>query len=72
MKISVKARPASKIEGVFKVSETEFIVKVKEPPREGRANVAIVKALAEYFKLPFYCVRLVSGATSKEKIFEIS
>jgi len=71
MKIFVKAKPNSKKECVEKVSETNLIVAVKEPPVKGRANTAIQRALAEYFKVFPSQVVLVSGFSSKNKIFEI-
>ncbi len=44
---------------------------VKEPPEKGKANDAVIKLLAEYFKVPRSHVHLISGATSKRKLFEI-
>ncbi|MEK7194181.1 MAG: DUF167 domain-containing protein [Patescibacteria group bacterium] len=51
--------------------EEWYTVSVKEPAVEGRANEAITKLLAEYFKVSLSQVRLVRGATSKKKVFEI-
>lgn len=48
-----------------------FKVSVKEPPIQGKANVAIAKALAEYFKVSNSQIKLVSGLSSKQKVFEI-
>lgn len=72
MKISVKAKPNSHEEKVEKVSDVEFIVSVKEPPVQGLANEAIMRALAEYFGISKYQVRIVSGRTLRQKIIEIS
>lgn len=71
MKINVKAKPAAKEEKIEKIDENNFVVSVKEPPVQGRANTAIAKALAEYFKVSNLQVRLISGFSSKQKIFEI-
>ena len=51
--------------------EQWYTVSVKEKPVEGRANEAIIKLLAEHFKVSRSQVRLISGATSKRKVFEI-
>src|SRR3990167_7064886 len=59
-------------EKVKKVRENSFEVWVKEPPARGLANMAIKNALAEYFNVSSAKVRLVSGFSSKNKIFEIS
>ena len=48
-----------------------YKVWVKEMPVAGKANEAILRALAEYFGVARAQVRLVSGQTSKQKIFEI-
>ena len=68
MKIFVKAKPNAKEKRIEKIDETHFLVAVKEPPVQGRANKAIIKALEEYFGRP---VQLVSGFSSKQKVFEI-
>lgn len=71
MKIFVRAKPRAKKAGVQKIDDTHFIVSVKEPPSEGRANWAIERTLAEYFKVPVSGVRIVSGHSSRDKIIEI-
>jgi hypothetical protein len=71
MKISVKAKPAAREEKVEKIDDSNFVVSVKEPPVQGRANAAIAKALADYFKVSASQVRLISGFSSKQKVFEI-
>ena len=48
-----------------------YKVSVTAPPVQGKANDAIQKALSTYFKLPRSGIRLLHGATSKRKIFEI-
>lgn len=71
MKIFVKAKPLAKEEKIEKVNEMSFIVAVKEPPVKGKANKAIAKRLAEYFNVPSSRVVLISGFSSKNKVFEI-
>jgi uncharacterized protein (TIGR00251 family) len=72
MKISVIAKPFSKIEGITKIDETNFIVRVKEKPEDGKANKAIVKALSKYFKIPASEIKIISGHFSKIKIISIN
>ncbi|HXF44415.1 MAG TPA: DUF167 domain-containing protein [Candidatus Paceibacterota bacterium] len=71
MKIFVRAKPGAKTEKVEKVSEDTFIVSVKEPARKGRANEAIVRALAEHFGISKSRVSIVSGHKSKRKMVEV-
>ena len=57
MKILVKVKPSSKIEQLVREGDS-FIVKVKEPAKEGRANRAVMKLLAEHFNVPKSQVRI--------------
>lgn len=72
MKIFVKAKPSSFQNKIEKTDETSFTVSVTEPPIQGRANRAIVEILAEYFGVLKTSVKIVSGATSRNKIIEIN
>lgn len=72
MKIFVKAKPGAYEERVEKIDDLHFVVSVKEPPIQGRANAAIIKALAGYFGVAISNVKMLSGFTSRQKIFEIS
>ncbi len=81
MRIFVKAKPNSKEnkvvppkERLFDTSETKdfYTVLVKEPPKEGKANDAVIRELARHFDCSRSEVKLVSGATSKTKVFEIN
>jgi len=70
MKIQVKVKPNSKTDEVSQEGDN-FMVKVKGPPKEGRANRAVVKLLAEHFGVPQSHVRILSGFKSKNKVVEI-
>ena len=72
MKIFVKAKVNAKEEIIKRIDEIHFIVAVKEPPIKGKANRAILKALAHYFHLSQSQVQIVSGFTSREKIVRIT
>lgn len=69
MKIFIKAKPNSNENKVEKIDDLNFIVSVKDPPVQGRANRAIVKLLSEYFHTPN--VRIVLGHMSRQKVVEI-
>jgi len=71
MKIFVKAKPNAREEKVEKIDEQNYIVSVKEPPIQGKANNAIRNALAVYFKVGSSQVKIVAGYTSRQKIIEI-
>ena len=67
MKIFVTAKPNARERSVEKNDETSYAVSVKEPPVQGRANIAIIKAVAEYFDVAPSRVKIVSGWTSRQK-----
>ncbi len=46
---------------------TALALRVPEPPRDGRANEAALRLVAELFGVPRRAVRLVSGAKSRIK-----
>jgi len=72
MKISIHIKPNSRHhEEVVKNDDDTLTVYIKAPAIEGRANAAAIKLLAKHFKVASSKVKLVRGATSKYKIFEI-
>ena len=72
MKISVYIKPNSRHrEEIVKNDDDTLTVYVKALAIEGRANAAAIKLLAKHFKVAPSKVKLVRGATSKYKIFEI-
>ena len=71
MKIQVKAKPNSKTDEVSQEGDS-FIVRVREPPKEGKANQAVIKLLAEHFGVPQSQVRILSGFRSSNKVIEVA
>jgi len=72
MKFSVIAHPNSRKPRIEKDLLENLHVYVSQPPLEGKANKAVIEALAEYFRVKKNCVRLLSGEKSKQKVFEIT
>jgi len=71
MKIQVKVKPSSRTDEVSREGDS-FIVKVKEPPKEGKANQAVIKLLAGHFGVPQSQVRILSGLKSRNKVIEVA
>jgi uncharacterized protein YggU (UPF0235/DUF167 family) len=83
MKIIVKAKTRAKENRVERVGQPSldldkrkeepviYKVSVKEVPVDGKANEAIVKALADYFDVAKSNITLISGQSSKQKVFKI-
>jgi uncharacterized protein len=72
MRISVIAKPLSKQEKIEELDSNVFIINVKEAPVKGAANKAIIKLLSNHFKVGLSDVKLVSGFSFKNKIFDIN
>jgi len=71
MLIKVKCHPSSKKEIINKKDEDAFEVFLKEKPERGGANKRIFEILANYFNISIKKIKLIKGARSSSKIFEI-
>jgi len=71
VKIFAKVKPNSKNEAVKKIDAAHFEISVKSPAREGKANTAAISALARHLNVPKPKIKLLSGAKSKQKVFDI-
>ena len=71
MRIFVKTKPGAKQETIAQLDAAHFEISVKEPPKQGKANHALMQCLADHFHVSLSHVRLVSGMTSRNKVFEI-
>ena len=72
MKIKVQVVPRSSKNAVERLKEREYKVWVTAPPVGGKANEAVIQLLAWEFDVPKSNIKLTSGHTSKNKIFQIS
>ena len=72
MKLTVRVTPRASRDAVEGLdAEGRLLVRVSAPPADGEANAAVAKLLARTFGLPGRDVTLVSGATSRIKVFEL-
>lgn len=71
MLIFVTVKPRKKENKIEKINETHYVIWTKEPPEKGKANNGVIKLLASYFDLSQSKIILRSGATSKQKVFEV-
>jgi len=70
MKIKDRVVPNANREEVIKQGD-EYVVRVKVPPTEGKANEAVIKLIADHLRVPKSTVRIASGVTGRNKILEI-
>jgi len=71
MLIKVKAFPDSSKNEVIQKTENSFWVKTKEPAQDNRANNAIKEILAQHLNINPSRLRMIKGARTPSKIFEI-
>ena len=71
MKISVIAHPNAKKPRIEIDLLDTLHVYVNAPPLEGKANRALLEALAEHFQTKRSNLLLISGEKSKNNLFEV-
>lgn len=69
--IFVKVYPKSKNTKVEKIKEGTYKVRVQVAPEKGKANKALIEALAEYFGVPQSSIKIIKGSSAREKVLEI-
>ena len=71
MKISILLKPNSRHREEVVGDDGVLTIYTKAPAIEGRANLAAVKLLAKHFGVSSSNVKLLRGAASKYKMFEV-
>jgi hypothetical protein len=71
MRISARVKPGASAERIEKLSDGEYLIRVRAPAKENKANKAAIAALSRFFGVSKTKVKLVSGSTSRNKIFDI-
>lgn len=72
MRIEVRVTPNARREEIKAGANGGYVVSVRAPAREGKANEAALAALARYFSVPKTTVKIVRGKTGRVKIIEIA
>jgi uncharacterized protein (TIGR00251 family) len=71
-RVRLRVAPGATRAGVVGRHGDAWKVRVTAPAEGGRANDAVVRLLAETFKLPRSAVTLVSGHSARDKIVELT
>jgi len=71
VKLSLIAHPNAKKPRIEQDLLGTLHVYVNQPPLKGKANKAVIEALAKYFQVKKSQILLVSGERSKNKTFEV-
>lgn len=71
MKIKIIVHPNSRHSKIEKDLLGTYHVYLNAPPLEGKANIALIKALADYFRLRKSDIQITSGFKSKLKTISL-
>ncbi len=71
MKITVKVSTKAKSNSVEKISDRQYKVKTTTPAVNNKANLAVIKLLADYFNIKKSAISIISGITYVNKVFKI-
>lgn len=71
MKINIKVKPNSSREKIERLAQGQFILWVKAPAKEGKANEAALKLLSAYFDIPKSRFMIIRGNAARDKLVEI-
>jgi uncharacterized protein (TIGR00251 family) len=70
-RVHVRVSPRARRSGVVGRHGEAWKVRVAAPPIEGRANAATLALLAEALEVPLRALTLLSGESSRDKVFEV-
>ena len=71
MRIEVRVKPNSKKEGVARIDEGVYEVRVSVPPEKGRANERVLDLLSKHLRVRKSSLRIVKGERARVKVIEI-
>lgn len=72
MIVDVRVKPGSKKGTQVQAGlDGSLLVYVREPAVDGKANLAVVEALSDYYKVPKTRIKMIAGLTSRNKRFLI-
>ena len=71
MRLRIRVKPGAREEKVSREPDGSLLVCVTARAQEGKANEAVVKAVAKALHVPKSRVRIVSGLASRTKVLEV-
>ena len=69
--LRVRVKPNARASGVDEAADGTFVVRVKAPPVDGKANAELVTVVAEHFGVSKTRVSIKSGASGRMKLVTI-
>ncbi|MDX2216206.1 MAG: DUF167 domain-containing protein [Oculatellaceae cyanobacterium bins.114] len=69
--IQIKVKPNAKKQAVQMAEDGSWVIHLKSPPVDGKANAELIQVLAKQFDVPKSKITIKSGLSSKLKRVEI-
>jgi uncharacterized protein len=70
--LRVKVKPNSRVEELTALEDGTYEARVKAPPVDGKANMALMALVADRFRVPKSKVSIKSGASGRIKLVRIA
>ena len=70
-RLAVRVTPGARLEAL-EIAEGKLLARVRARPEDGRANAAVLALLADALGVAPSRLQLLRGATSREKLFQVS
>ena len=71
MRFRIRVKPGAHEDKVSRESDGSLLVSVRARAQEGKANEAVVRAVARFLCVPKTSVRIRSGLSGRTKLLEI-
>ena len=68
---NVRVIPRARVNSITRDDAGGFRVHTTTTPTDGKANDAVIRALAEFLDVPKSQIRIIRGQTSHNKVIEI-
>lgn len=70
-RLAVRVTPGARVQGL-EIVDGRLVAKVRVPPEDGKANAAVLALIAQALGIATSRLRLLRGATSREKLVGIA
>ncbi len=67
----IKVIPRARVNSVTRDDDGNFRVHTTTAPTDGKANDAVVRALADFLDIPKSRIHIIRGQTSHNKVIEV-
>jgi len=71
MRLRIRVQPNSRQPGIEELPDGTLKVRVSAPPQEGKANIAVIEALAKHLGVAKTRIRILHGQSGRDKLVEV-